>query len=269
MEREELEQYEIIDAHAHIFPDNIARAASDNIGSFYGINMKSSGTSRELIESGSRINVKNYLVCSAATKPQQAASINSFIHSCCEEYPSFIGFGTVHPDSEDIERDIEYLKRLGLKGVKLHPDLQKFDADSKKAFEIYEIIEGQLPLLIHCGDPVSKHSLPERIANIHRNFPKLRMIAAHLGGYRHWEEAEQVLAGLENVKFDISSTFAFMTRKRSRELIEKYGTENCFWGSDFPMWSHYTELSAFFELGFSSQDNKRILSENFKEFLGI
>lgn len=262
-------KYEIIDAHTHIFPEKIAENATVNIGKFYDLHMESCGCSAKLIESGSKIGVSKYLVCSTATKPAQVQPINSFIASECEDHSEFIGFGTAHPESEDIEADINQIKMLGLRGVKLHPDFQLFDMDSRQAYKIYEQIEGIMPVLIHCGDSRYEYSAPKKIANIHRDFPDLMIFSAHLGGYERWDEAEEYLAGLENVKFDTCSSFAFMSRERARELICKYGVENCFFGTDFPMWSHQSELETLLSLGFTEEENRRILAENFKECMKI
>ncbi|MDE5556849.1 MAG: amidohydrolase, partial [Ruminococcus sp.] len=68
---------------------------------------------------------------------------------------------------------------------------------------------------------------------------------------------------------DISSSMAFLHPEYLRHLIEKYGVENCFFGSDFPMWSHEEELERFLSLGFTEKENKMVLAENFKEFYCI
>ncbi|MDE6036443.1 MAG: amidohydrolase family protein [Ruminococcus sp.] len=269
MDSEIYSRYEIIDSHAHIFPEKIAENATVNIGAFYDLHMESCGISNKLIESGSKIGITHYLVCSTATTPHQISSINAFIARECEANPGFYGLGTTHPDSENIREDIENIMKLGLHGIKLHPDFQRFDADSSEAFKIYEMIEGVMPLMIHCGDRRYDYSAPYRIANIHRNFPKLRIQAAHLGGYERWSEAEECLAGLGNVVFDISSSMAFLRPEYLRKLINKYGVENCFFGSDFPMWSHEEELERFLSLGFTEQENKMILAENFRRFYGL
>ncbi len=269
MDKEIYGKYEIIDAHAHIFPEKIAENATVNIGHFYGLPMEGCGLSDKLIESGNKIGVVKYLVCSTATVPHQIDSINRFIADECGRHPEFYGFGTTHTDSQDIGADIDQIIALGLHGVKLHPDFQKFDADSPEAFKIYEAMEGRLPLMIHCGDNRYDFSAPARIANIHKNFPKLRIQAAHLGGYQRWQEAGEYLAGLDNVVFDISSSMAFLSKERAVEMISRYGTENCFFGSDFPMWGHEEELERFLGYGFPEDDVRRILSENFRNFYGI
>lgn len=262
-------KYEIIDAHAHIFPEKIAETATDSIGNFYHIPMNNMGMSDKLIEAGSKIGVNLYLVCSTATTPRQTDNIIHFIAKECAEHSCFYGFGTTHPDSDDLEADIKQIKELGLHGVKLHPDFQKFNADSPEAFKIYELMGEELPLLIHCGDARYDFSAPYRIRRIHENFPKLKLIAAHLGGYQQWDAAEECLTGLDNVRFDVSSSLAFLTPERAAGMVRKYGIENCFFGVDFPMWSHEDELMRFLKLGFTEEENQKIFSANFKEFVGL
>lgn len=261
--------YEIIDAHAHIFPSAIAEKATVNIGKFYDLHMDSCGSSQKLIESGSKIGTSMYLVCSVATVPHQISHINEFIAGECNKNSCFFGLGSTHPLSEDIEGDIRQIKELGLKGVKLHPDFQTFDADSNEAFKIYDIIGDSLPLLIHCGDDRYEYSSPEKIANIAKNFPRLRLIASHLGGYQRWDEAQEYLCGFENVRFDVCSSLAFMSPEKAAERIRHFGTENCFFGTDFPMWSHEAELERLMAVGLTDSELRGVLAENFRKFMKI
>ena len=269
MDKEVYKNYEIIDAHAHIFPEKIAAVATESIGNFYDIPMTGCGLSDKLVESGRTIGVKRYLVCSTATTQHQISAINHFISGECTLHPEFYGFGTTHADSDDVAADVEQILALGLHGVKLHPDFQKFNADSPEAYKIYEAIEGVLPVLIHCGDNRYDFSDPRRIARIHKDFPKLKLMAAHLGGYQQWDEAIKCLRGDETLKFDVSSSLAFLTPERAAEIIHIYGSENCFFGSDFPMWDHEEELERFLALGLTEEENRMIFSENIKNFLDL
>lgn len=269
MDKEVYKNYEIIDAHAHIFPEKIAAIATESIGNFYDMPMTGCGLSDKLVESGRKIGVKRYLICSSATTQHQISAINHFISDECILHPQFYGFGTTHADSDDIAGDVEQIITLGLHGVKLHPDFQKFNADSPEAYKIYEAIEGVLPVLIHCGDNRYDFSDPRRIARIHKDFPKLKLMAAHLGGYQQWDEATKCLRGDETLKFDVSSSLAFLTPERAAEIIHIYGSENCFFGSDFPMWDHEEELERFLALGLTEEENRMIFSENIKNFLDL
>ena len=65
----------IIDMHTHIFPEKIVDKAVTSIGNFYGISMCKSGRPSDLIESGSKIGVRKYLVFSTATTAAQVAQV--------------------------------------------------------------------------------------------------------------------------------------------------------------------------------------------------
>lgn len=262
--------YEICDAHGHIFPEKIADKAVSAIGNFYGIEMDSlGGRAKALIKSGKEIGVTHYLVCSTATTTHQVESINRFIADKCEKHSEFVGFGTLHPDYDDIEGQVNFCIENGIKGIKLHPDFQQFDIDDEKAFKIYEITEGRLPILFHTGDNRYDFSSPARLKTVAENFPKQIIFAAHFGGYRRWEDATINLAGLENVFFDTSSSLPFITAEYAKELISAFGTDRLFFGSDFPMWNHADELERFMNLGLSPEVNRKILSENFKNIFSL
>ena len=268
MNKKAYEEYEIIDSHAHIFPPKIAAKATENIGRFYDIPMKGEGSSERLLESGREIGVKKYLVCSSATSPDQVSHINTFIREECSKHPEFLGFGTLHPDMENIEQEIERIISMGLRGIKLHPDFQRFNIDSPAAYKMYELLENRLPILFHAGDNRYEYSKPHRIARVAKDFPVLSIIAAHLGGYRCWQEAETVLNGRDNVFFDCSSSASMLPPEYAKSLINGFGVTRVFFGCDFPMWKHKSEFDAFMNLGFSYEDNVKILSENFKTFIG-
>lgn len=255
----------IIDAHAHIFPQKIEEKAVESIGSFYGIPMDHSGLGEELIKSGEEIGVSRYLVCSTATKAMQVESINSFIKAECEEHPEFIGFATLHPDYEDLDKAFEYILSNNFYGIKLHPDFQRFAIDDERAFGIYRRAEGKLPILFHTGDARYEFSNPARLSKVCDRFPELRCIAAHFGGYSQWDEAYASYSPQnQNIYMDTSSSLFLMEKAQALAFFDKFGVSRFFFGTDFPMWSHKEELKLFLSLGLSNKDNDDILANNFE-----
>ena len=111
MYSENYSEYEIIDAHAHIFPHKIADAATVNIGNFYDLPMHSSGSSERLVEHGNEVGVKMYLVCSTATSPHQVNAINKFIAKECEKYPSFFSAHSMSVATLDKEKGRQSMER--------------------------------------------------------------------------------------------------------------------------------------------------------------
>jgi predicted TIM-barrel fold metal-dependent hydrolase len=260
--------FDIVDAHTHIYPSKIAEKASESIGLFYGLPAHNVGSPEELIMQGSKYGIRNYLVCSVATAPEQVSSINSFIARECKEHPEFIGFGTLHPKMEGADDEIERIIAMGLRGIKLHPDFQQFDIDSPEAYKFFEIVGGRLPFLLHMGDEKLDYSSPKRLAKALDDFPKLEAIAAHLGGYRRWEMASDLLTR-PRVKFDTSSSLFILEKDYIKQLINRYGVENCFFGTDFPLWDYSKEVNDFMELQLPFEQMSRILGGNFREYFGL
>lgn len=261
--------YQIIDFHAHIYPEKIAQKASQTIGEFYDIPMRYSGSPEELITSGNKINVEKYIVHSTATKPQQVESINNFIIGECEKYSQFIGFGTIHPDYENFEKELEKIKNAGLKGIKLHPDFQLFQIDTEKMDPIYKkMAELKLPVLVHAGDYRYDYSGPKRIARVLEKHPNLVLIAAHFGGYSEWEESVKHLVG-KNVYFDTSSTLWKLPLEEANKILKEHGIEKFLFGVDFPMWDHFEELERFNKLDLDEKSKQAILYDNAKKLLEI
>ena len=253
----------IIDAHAHIFPPNIAQKATDATGEFYDIKMSHTGSDEELLMSGSEINVTKYLVCSTATSPRQVSSINDFIAQQCALHPQFFGFGTLHPDMDDPETEIERIISLGLHGIKLHPDIQQFQIDTKKAVEIYRLLEQRnMPVLFHTGDRRYDFSSPGRLINAMEQVPGLTAIAAHFGGYSEWENAKNYPKS-RDLYFDTSSSLFTLKKEDALGLIDYFGEEQFFFGVDFPMWDHAEELKRFLSLGLSVSAEEAIFYKNF------
>ncbi len=265
---------EIIDAHAHIYPQKIAEKATAAIGTFYDINMEMpAGTAERLIEKGSAAGVTGYLVHSVATKASQVKSINDFIIAETLKYREFIGFMTLHQDmtEEEIYNEIDRCKQAGLKGIKLHPDFQKFYIDGEEAQKFYNVltmINGKFPILFHTGDNRYEYSRPERLARIAAKYKNLYFIGAHFGGYRCWDSVE-VYEGLDNVYFDTSSSLPFITPEFADGLISKLGSEKFFFGDDFPMWDIKNELERFNKLKLTARERENILARNIKNFLGL
>lgn len=260
--------YHIIDAHAHVFPDKIAEKATDGISNFYDLPMSYHGRVSEMLKYGVAAGVDQFLICSPATTVSQVHSINAFLASCAAAYPMCIPFGTLHPKSVTLQQDFEQLMALKLRGVKLHPDFQNFPIDDPAAYPMYEMIQSAgLPILMHMGDARSDLSHPLRLAMVLRQFPRLRIIAAHLGGWGRWKEAYEYLSPDKRLRFDTSSSLPFLPVEETRRLILHFGTDYCFFGVDYPMWDYAEELERFFGLGFSQEENRRILSENLLEWL--
>ena len=258
-----MKKYRIIDSHCHIYPDKIAEKASASTGSFYDLPSALDGKISTLLEHGKAAGIEHFIVQSVATTPKQVSSINHFIaDSVKNSGGQFTGLGTLHPDSETPLADIDEIIELGLKGVKLHPDIQRFKIDDPRMFRIYELCEGRLPILMHTGDHRFDFSNPNRMMPVLEEFPELTVIGAHFGGWSVWDDAVKSLSKYKNFLVDCSSSFYAMPPQKAKELILAYGAHRVLFGTDYPMWDIDTEIQRFMQIELSEKEREDILYNN-------
>lgn len=254
-----------IDCHAHVFPAKIAASAVDSIGSFYQLPMAGDGTIRDLCAMHQQAGLTHRVISSTATRPEQVQAINQFMLHCMQKDSTTISLGTLHPSqsADEIVRTLDEITAVGLRGVKLHPDFQRFPADGPFAVKAARLMaERQLVLLIHAGDPRQPFSNPEQIGRLAATCPETKIIAAHLGGWGHWKTAAAVLAQWPNIVVDTSSSLPFLTQDEAVRSIRTYGACRVLFGTDYPMWRPSDEYSRLMALPLSGEEQKMILWEN-------
>lgn len=261
---------EIIDFHTHTFPDDLAPRAIAALmaNSSESIN-HTNGTKNGLLESMSRFGISQSVVLPVATKPTQVPVINK---SCLElKSRELIPFGALHPNTTNVEEEIAFLKNHGIPGIKLHPEYQNFYVEDKSVFPIYEQLSASgLIVIFHAGkDPgpfTCDHALPASLKQVHKNFPRLRMVAAHLGGWKLWNEVEEHLCGLP-IYLDTSAVSENISTEQFKRIVKKHGAEHILFGTDSP-WFDQGEVKTWIEaLDISDAEKALIFSDNGKKLL--
>ena len=257
-------KFTVIDSHCHIYPTKIAKPAVQSTGRFYDLPPLGDGTVDSLFEIGKRVGVDRFVVQSVATTPRQVKSINEFIAGEVSKYPDkLIGLGTMHPESVDLKADLDHLIKLGLRGVKLHADIQRFKIDDYRCMKIYELCEKEnLPVLMHTGDYRYDYSNPDHLLPVLKEFKNLTVIGAHLGGWSVWDEACEKLAGFPNFYVDTSSSLYNLSPQKAVDIIRHYGVDKVLFGSDFPVFTPDVELERFMKLPLDDEERRAIFSEN-------
>ena len=266
-----MSDYLIYDSHVHIYPDKIAERATQSIGRFYDIPMGESGTVAQLVRDGTAAGIARFVVHSVATSPHQVASINNFLWQAAKDNPCFIPLFTLHPDQTPAELAAEVDLRIsqGFYGIKLHPDFQLFALDEPRAHNIYRAVDGRVPILIHTGDKRHAFSNPPQMVSVARAYPHAIFIGAHFGAWSLWETAPDWYCGLDNMRFDTSSSLYALDPAKAADMIRILGVDKFFFGSDYPMWRPDEELQRFFALPLTEEERRRILAYNLKELLHI
>lgn len=260
----------IIDIHTHIYPSKIALKATDSVRDFYQIRGSGNmdGTVELLRQRGAMAGISRYTVLPVSNAPDRVRSINNFILEQTKAFDDFIGFGTVHAAMPDIEQEVQWIMANGLKGIKMHPDSQRFPIDDPRLYPVYDAIQGKIPVMLHMGDPRYNYSHPVRLRHVMDIFPQLQVIAAHFGGYQMFDIAKEQLYDT-NCIFDISSAMMFMEPGEAERYINIYGAERMAYGTDYPLWDPVEEVNRFQSLKLTGDQFDQIAHRTAQWVLGL
>jgi hypothetical protein len=258
----------IIDFHTHAYPDAIAERAVAHLSRFYDIPFQQAGTVSDLLAQLSEAGCQYGVLLPTSVQPQNVVSINNWALSAAEEHESIKTFAAMHPMMSGRSAEIERILQNGFYGIKMHPDFQTFNADCPEAFAVYEQIEGRIPVLLHAGDLRYDYSAPRRIARILDNFPKLTVIAAHLGGAFNFDDMCEHLLGRE-LYLDTSSALWILTNEQARHIFNNHPTDRILFGSDYPLHSTSYELSLLKQVGLPESEMDMICRTNAARLLRL
>ena len=260
---------QILDFHCHVYPHAIAEKAAEAVAQFYQVHRgveipEQTASLDDVLQAQAEAGIAKTVLCSAATVPHQVQHINEFLaRKAAASGGRCLSFGTLHPYSPDPRGDVEHLLELGLHGVKLHPDMQRFALNDPKAMKLYELVGGRVPFLLHTGDYRFSFSNPEQLKPVLEAFPETTFVGAHMGGYTIWKEAARALAGrYDNLYVDISYTFFGVTREEAVSMVRAYGAERVLFGTDFPMWRPKDEVEKFLALPLTGREQQMIAWDN-------
>ncbi len=231
------------DIHTHAFHPKIASKVLAQLNEHYGIKPVGQGTVEDLLARAKAANLDTVVIHSAATDAAQVVPANNFAIELQKTYDMVRAFGTVHPDYPDMPAELDRLAARGITGLKVHCDFQGFRMDDPRLYDIVEMAANRFVFMFHVGDalpPAENPSCPLKFARLRATFPDTPMIAAHFGGYRHWEHALLHLIG-SPAYIDTSSTLDFVSDDLLHELYSRHPRERILFGSDYPLYDPATE----------------------------
>ena len=260
----------IIDFHVHCFPDELAYKTIPLLAERAGVEARLNGTVSDVKQSMNKAEIVCSVIQTIATKPSQTEVINDWASSI--QGDGIICFGTIHPLYPDPEAEIKRIKEMGLPGIKFHPDYQEFFVDDEKLFPVYEkIIENDLIILFHAGVdiglPAPYHCTPERMKKVVDTLPEGKIIAAHMGGYKMWDEVEKKLVG-SNLYFDTSYSLRHMSKEQFVRIIENHGEERILFGTDSPWEDQKEEVERIKDLNLEKEVESALFYNNACKLLG-
>lgn len=183
-----------------------------------------------------------------------------------------IPFASVHPSDRQGPAKLQQYAKRGVRGVKLHPEMQRFYPDSDEAMAIYaECRKLKLPVIFHAGrsgiEPefLRPYALIRRLRRAVEEFRDVPFILGHAGA-RDSEQAAELARAHDNVWLELSS----QGLTRIYELCRDLGSGKLLYGSDWPFYPQAVALAkVLLVTDHDERARERILGANAFEILRL
>jgi len=281
----------IIDIHTHTFPEKIASATIAKLEQMSHTRAFTDGTTEALANAMERAGIDRAVVLPVATNDRQVVRVNDASIRLTETYESrgVLSFGCMHPTFEGWKEELDRIAEQGLKGIKIHPVYQNVDLDDVRFLRILDRC-GQLGLTvvthagIDIGYPEKVNCSPAMARRAVQQVGPVKLVLAHMGGWRNWDEVEDLLADT-SVYLDTSFSVGkiadlgdgyyrpeeldMLAPEEFARLVKTFGASRVLFGTDSP-WDNYENALSFIRgLPVTVAERAAILGGNARRLLGL
>ena len=270
---------EVIDAHVHLFPDNLFESIWHGFEKF-GWPIRYEFSSQAAIEFLLSRGVKQIVGLHYAHRPGVARELNAYMAKLCRSYQQLTGMATVYPGENGADQILTEAFDKGLSGVKLHCHVQCFDMLGPAMHAIYKLCaENQKPLIMHVGREPKSPAYPcdpyelcsaDRLEQVIKTYSGLRVCVPHLGA-DEFESYRRLLETYDNLWLDTTMTLADYLPFSNIPDLGEMRADRLIFGSDFPnlpyAWDR--EIQKLCGLNLARERLSKLLSQNAVEFYAI
>lgn len=268
----------VIDSHVHLFPEAVFRAVWRWFEK-YGWPIRYKLESRAVLDFLFSRGIERVVALHYAHKPGLARSLNRFAAEISASDSRVIALATVFPGEPDADKILTEAFASGLRGVKIHCHVSCVSPDSPDMNIVYEACARTgLPLVMHAGrEPSSPHyrcdphqlCSAERIANVLKNHPRLKLVVPHLGA-DEYDAYGKLLQRCDNLWLDTTMALADYLPAPAPLKLLRLRPERVLYGTDFPnlpyAWDR--ELKKIMALKLPEGDLAALLGGNARALFG-
>jgi predicted TIM-barrel fold metal-dependent hydrolase len=265
-----------IDTHVHIEPEPTGNAAEEAARKYFG-NAGVSYGRKELADyyRSRKIGCVVFSVDERLTGRPQVPN-DEVVAFAAENSDIVMAFASVDPmrGPDAVKEARRLIAAGGIRGFKLHPPLQQFHANDRKAYPFYEVLaEAKLPVIFHTGHSGIgtgmpggggvrlKYGNPMDIDDVAVDFPDMPIIMAH-PSFPWQDEAISVCLHKPQVYIDLSGWspkyFSPILIQYANTLLKK----KMLFGSDYPLITPDRWMTDFAAIAIRDEVRPLILKEN-------
>jgi uncharacterized protein len=236
--------FRYIDAHTHLHPPRLFAAIRRWFDEHTDWNLRGPTEPPAVAAALEAAGVERFVFFSYAHRPGMARDLNRWLRDVATALPAGVPLGTVHAaDEEPVEIAEEALRALGLFGLKLHIQVQRFYPDDPRMLPVYQrLVAHDRVLIIHVGTGPHTNEFTgvARFTRVLERFPDLRAVICHMGAFET-RECFRLLDRFPRLHLDttmaLTAASTAFTRidpglVRDADLVRH--AERIVFGSDFP-----------------------------------
>ena len=200
-----------------------------------------------------------------------------------DAFPGILGSLDVHAD--DLNVVARYAEDLALNakvlGFKFHPPDQGFYPTERKLYPIWDVLqESGKPVMFHVGFTVLganteggsgialDYGRPVHLDTLARDFPRMKIIAAHPG----WPWEQELVGVVTHKKNLFVDTSGYLAEQLPEIFLKAIGgrlQDKALFGTDFPYVDLEKALASFDRMNFKDSVKEKILLTNAKALLRL
>ena len=283
----------MIDSHVHIFSSKIISNVSQKKEMVSKLGLQTDSADQRTTIKDLEREIRNSSVDMCFMLPTAGAlevqKINEIFMKTASEADFLYTAGTLHPEHQDNETELEKLNAHNIRGIKLCSFSQGFVLNSDKAYQLFQLIQEKnintnRPFCvvldtfymadIYFGTNPEYNTTPKILGDLVNHFPRINFIAAHMGGLTApFNDICRYLLPLDNLFLDTSNAAHTLSENEFIHLLKTHGPEHILFGTDWPWFGHTSEIELIDSLlekaGYSQTDKKSVFGKNVAGLLGI
>jgi uncharacterized protein len=200
-----------------------------------------------------------------------------------DAFPGILGSLDIH--AEDLNALADYAQELArnpkVLGFKFHPPDQGFYPTERRLYPIWEVLQGSgKPVMFHAGFTVLgadteggsgialDYGRPVHLDTLARDFPRMKIIAAHPG----WPWEQELVGVVTHKKNLFVDTSGYLAEQLPEIFLKAIGgrlQDKALFGTDFPYVDLEKALASFSRMNFKESVKEKLLLTNAKALFGL
>ncbi len=198
------------------------------------------------------------------------------------EHPRLIPFIGLDPSmsADELVAEIDLRRSEGARGIKLHPPNQRFYANDRRLWPVYERAqELGLPVIFHSGAGAyapgpTDYAHPGHFPELLSAFPRLTVVMAHLA-FGDFAACADLARAHANIFFDccfvINGTEKrpSLSDEEAAAALRRVGVERVMFGSDYPWFDPILDAARIQRLSLTDAEKRAVLHDNAVRVLAL